>query len=222
MSSSLATLGSAGTLSEDQSEPLFTPSHVESAPTHRFIGRVNAKYGLSLETYHDLYRWSTTEVDRFWSEVWDFTDVVGHKGTHVVDMTATPPDNPAWFAEAQLNWAENMLRCRSPAKTALVEASGSPFFELRYRTLKYTRASRATSSRPEACTPSRQLCRAVHARIRPRLGPTCTGFETRRPCGFVLLKLYCECPLLALMLHCTSVLCCLCHGAAHSPRTVVP
>ncbi|EKM59066.1 uncharacterized protein PHACADRAFT_113281 [Phanerochaete carnosa HHB-10118-sp] len=123
MSASLATLGSAGTPSEDQPEPFFTPSHVESAPTHRFIERVNAKYDLSLETYYDLYRWSTTEIDKFWSETWDFTGVVGHKGTHVVDMAATPPDNPAWFAEARLNWAENMLRCRSPAKTALIEAT---------------------------------------------------------------------------------------------------
>ena len=42
---------------------------------------------------------------------------------HVVDAAARPPDNPAWFAEARLNWAENVLRCRSPDKVALVEAS---------------------------------------------------------------------------------------------------
>lgn len=119
------TLGVAGSTGEDATQPLFSPKSVENSPTHRFRLHVNAKYGLALETYEDLYRWSTTAFDHFWGEVWDQTDVVGHKGNHVVDRSALPPDNPAWFPEASLNWAENMLRCRSPTQTALIEASTS-------------------------------------------------------------------------------------------------
>lgn len=117
------TLGIAGTNQEAATTPLFSPESVENTPTHRFKRRVNGEYGLSLDSYSDLYRWSTSEVDAFWSQVWDQTDVVGHKGSHVVDKTALPPDNPQWFSEARLNWAENLLRCRSHEKTALVEAS---------------------------------------------------------------------------------------------------
>lgn len=118
-----STLCCAGNSPGDATAPLFSPRDVENTPTHRFKERVNAKHGLSLATYHDLFRWSTTHIDAFWSEVWDFTGVVGHKGEHVVDTAAAPPDNPTWFGEARLNWAENMLRCRSAEKTALIEAT---------------------------------------------------------------------------------------------------
>lgn len=114
-----ATLGS----NTEVYSQLFFPKSVENTPTHRFEEHVNVKYGLSLGSYADLHSWSTTEFDAFWSEVWDQTDVVGHKGNHVVDKSALPPDNPPWFSEARLNWAENMLRCRSSEKTALIEAS---------------------------------------------------------------------------------------------------
>ncbi|OJT03733.1 Acetoacetyl-CoA synthetase [Trametes pubescens] len=101
---------------------LYTPSFPESARVSSFMGRINAAHGLSLTTYHELYKWSTQNIDQFWSAVWDDTGIVGHKGSHVVDREAQPPENPAWFIEAKVNYAENMLRCRSPDKTALVQA----------------------------------------------------------------------------------------------------
>ena len=107
----------------DGTKPLYSPKDIESSRTYRFLKRVNAKFGLSLETYFDLWKWSTDHIDDFWGEVWDETGTIGHKGSHVVDTTALPPANPPWFAEARLNWAENMLRCRSQHKTALIEAS---------------------------------------------------------------------------------------------------
>ena len=102
---------------------LYTPSSPETSHTVHFLKRINAEHGLSLQSYSDLYKWSTDHIDKFWSAVWDDTDIVGHKGAHVVDVTARPPENPAWFTDARVNWAENMLRCRSPEKTALVQTS---------------------------------------------------------------------------------------------------
>ena len=109
--------------SQDSAKPLHAPDDVEATRTHRFLQRANAKHGLRLESYFDLWKWSTTDTDLFWGDVWDETGVVGHKGVHVVDKSALPPANPAWFAEAKLNWAENMLRNRSPTKVAIIEAS---------------------------------------------------------------------------------------------------
>ncbi|PIL37183.1 hypothetical protein GSI_00875 [Ganoderma sinense ZZ0214-1] len=101
---------------------LFTPASPETSATFRFLHRINAEYSLALASYHDLYNWSTENIDHFWSAVWDFTDILGLKGHHVVDTAALPPDNPPWFKEAQVNYAENLLRSRSPEKTALVQA----------------------------------------------------------------------------------------------------
>ena len=108
--------------------PLFAPTQeqLRSSGTHRFARVVNAKYNaLNPETYtyEQLYKWSVAHVDAFWGLVWDETGVVGYKGGHVVDNDARPSDNPQWFKEARLNWAENMLRVREESKVALIEAS---------------------------------------------------------------------------------------------------
>lgn len=103
-------------------QPLWRPSAPQSSSTFRFLERVNGKYGLTLASYFDLYKWSTAEIGDFWSTVWDETGIVGVKGAHVVDRDAVPAANPAWFADAEVNWAENMLQCRSPDKVALVHA----------------------------------------------------------------------------------------------------
>ena len=102
---------------------LWTPTSPETSATFRFLNRINAEHSLALSSYYDLYKWSVENIDQFWSAVWDATEVVGHKGAHVVDTAAQPPANPAWFKEAQVNWAENMLQCRAPDRTALVQAS---------------------------------------------------------------------------------------------------
>ncbi|KAI6119336.1 acetoacetyl-CoA synthetase [Pisolithus croceorrhizus] len=81
------------------------------------------KYHASLETYFDLYTWSTTHTDLFWSLVWDDVGIIGSKGTHTVDNQAVPAANPPWFQEARLNWAENMFYYRSEDKIALIQAT---------------------------------------------------------------------------------------------------
>ena len=106
-------------------KPLWLPINPYGTRTFRFRDTISAKYGISLSSYEDLYKWSVENIADFWSTVWDETGIVGDKGAHVVDSYATPAENPAWFSEAKINWAENMLRCRS-AHTALISISGFP------------------------------------------------------------------------------------------------
>lgn len=104
--------------------PLYQPRNPQESATFRFLATVNRTFHLSLTSYHDLWVWSTSHIDDFWGAVWDETGIIGHKGAHVVDNSALPPENPPWFTEADLNWAENMLQCRSSEKVALIQASG--------------------------------------------------------------------------------------------------
>lgn len=78
--------------------PLFQPIHPDpqASATIRFLNLVNATHGLQLQSYSELYKWSTTQLDAFWGLVWDFTNVIGEKGSHVVDKDALPPANPPW------------------------------------------------------------------------------------------------------------------------------
>jgi len=86
---------------------------------------MNTKYNLSLASYHDLWKWSTSAIDLFWDAVWDETGIIGYKGSHIIDSSANPSQNVPWFPDAQLNWAENMLQNRSFTKVALIQASQS-------------------------------------------------------------------------------------------------
>ncbi|KAF9247056.1 hypothetical protein BU15DRAFT_84622 [Melanogaster broomeanus] len=93
--------------------PLFKPPNPEASRCFGFLSK----------SYADLYNWSTTHIDLFWGDVWDEVSVIGHKGHHVVDNAASPAANPPWFSEARLNWAENMLLCRSKERIALIQAT---------------------------------------------------------------------------------------------------
>ncbi|KAF8204986.1 acetoacetyl-CoA synthetase [Pholiota molesta] len=116
-------IASSSQLATSDETPLFQPSDPEQSATIRFLQQVNAVHGLNLRSYFDLYKWSAAHLDAFWGMVWDATNVIGEKGAHIVDNGALPSANPVWFAEARVNWAENMLRCRSETKLALIEAT---------------------------------------------------------------------------------------------------
>jgi acetoacetyl-CoA synthetase len=85
-------------LSSQEESPLFQPVNAESSATFRFLRRVNSVHGLDLQSYLDLYKWSTAHLDAFWGMVWDETNVIGDKASHVVDNDALPLANPVWYA----------------------------------------------------------------------------------------------------------------------------
>jgi Acetyl-coenzyme A synthetase N-terminus len=108
----------------DDPDLLFSPKLPRHSHAFRFLDQINETHSLHLSDYHDLYNWSTSHIDAFWSTIWDYSNIIGHKGGHIVDTTALPSDNPQWFSDATLNWAENMLSCRSPHKIALIQTCG--------------------------------------------------------------------------------------------------
>ena len=64
--------------------------------------------------YAGLHRWSVEHPEEFWSSVWDFGVVLGDKGGTVVEQRERMP-GAAWFPQARLNFAENLLRRRDNA-----------------------------------------------------------------------------------------------------------
>jgi acetoacetyl-CoA synthetase len=108
--------------------PLWTPKDPSTSQTTKFRERINEKHNLHLETYEQLWEWSCSNRGMFWSEVWDFEGVVGKKGLGpFVDESARPSQNPTWFPDASLNWAENQLRHYKthPRDVALIQISES-------------------------------------------------------------------------------------------------
>ncbi len=45
----------------------------------KFLQHVNSKYGLALDGYPALYRWSVDNVAAFWAECWHFVGIKASK-----------------------------------------------------------------------------------------------------------------------------------------------
>ena len=75
------------------------------------LARFAASQGFEHTDYASLHRWSVSDLDGFWSAMWDFACVTGEKGS-----CAFRPDPACWmtgarfFPDARLNLAENLLR----------------------------------------------------------------------------------------------------------------
>jgi acetoacetyl-CoA synthetase len=98
---------------------LWTPSpeRVEASNLRAFA-RASGDDSVATGGYEALHRWSVAEPGRFWRAVWDWAGVVGEPGEAVVapggDMWRT-----RYFPDAELNFAENLLRRRDG--TAAIE-----------------------------------------------------------------------------------------------------
>ena len=77
--------------------------------------------GHDFGSYADLWRWSVTEPGSFWAAVWDYFEVLGHRGPGPVLTGEVMPD-VQWFTGTTLNYARNALRTAwtDPHRTAII------------------------------------------------------------------------------------------------------
>jgi acetoacetyl-CoA synthetase len=81
--------------------------------------------GLKFATYQDLWRWSVTDLDAFWSSIWDFFKIrSSRRYERALALDAMP--GASWFPDAELNYAEHALARRDdhPALIARSETRG--------------------------------------------------------------------------------------------------
>jgi acetoacetyl-CoA synthetase len=67
--------------------------------------------GLDFHAYQDLWRWSVTELDAFWSSIWEFFGVAPGAAPAPALAERRMP-GARWFPAAELNYAEVALRRR--------------------------------------------------------------------------------------------------------------
>ena len=92
-------------------EVLWRPSaeRAQKAQITRFRQRAAERAGRSLDDYAQLWAWSVEDPAAFWDLVWDFGEVLGEKGSVVVEDLDRMP-GARWFPGARLNFARNLLR----------------------------------------------------------------------------------------------------------------
>ena len=96
-----------------------TQSQIEQTKIWKFQQIINKKYSLELKGYDELHKWSEENAEKFWSCIWDITDVKGQKGQAPYLLDAHKMPGARWFPHAQLNYAENLLRFRDD-QTAII------------------------------------------------------------------------------------------------------
>lgn len=82
-------------------EVLWTPTLDGTTAIERFC----AAYGFA--DYDELWKWSVTDLEAFWTAVWNWCGVIGSPGT-VLSSREMP--GARWFEGATVNYAEHALR----------------------------------------------------------------------------------------------------------------
>lgn len=101
-------------------EPLWSPGpEVADTQIVEFARQAARIAGRDLSNYLELWRWSTTELEQFWSLVWTFFGVRSATSyTEVLSDHDLP--GARWFGGATLNYVEHALR-GDGKRAALIE-----------------------------------------------------------------------------------------------------
>jgi acetoacetyl-CoA synthetase len=102
--------------------PLWTPTpeRIANANVSAFINALNDAYraqDLHISNYHDLYDWSCRNPEHFWAAVWDFCGVIGSRKSLEVLHDGDKMPGAAFFPEAKINFAENLLERQHKGRT---------------------------------------------------------------------------------------------------------
>ena len=91
--------------------PLWQPSKrlKEDSLLQDFCKFINLK---SSKNFKELWHWSITNPDEFWSKFWDYSQILGDKGSVIIKRDKTF-NQSRFFPDSKLNYAENILKKRS-------------------------------------------------------------------------------------------------------------
>ncbi|MGA0555942.1 acetoacetate--CoA ligase [Larkinella sp. VNQ87] len=110
----------------DLPKPLWKPDRrlTEQSQLKRYLDWLFVKKGLYFRDYHDLWDWSTTDLEAFWESLWQFFNVQSHSEYEdVIEKPASGMIGTRWFTGATLNYAEHIFRHKTSERPAIVYQS---------------------------------------------------------------------------------------------------
>jgi acetoacetyl-CoA synthetase len=133
----------------ERGEKLWEPSSraVERSNLTRYTRWLDAERGRSFDDYHELWRWSVSELEEFWGSIWDFFAVdASAPYSDVLGERRMP--GARWFAGAELNYAEHLFRGKDDSALAVQHAAeGSELAEITWGELRTRVAATAAGLR---------------------------------------------------------------------------
>jgi acetoacetyl-CoA synthetase len=84
------------------------PERVDRAVLTDYLRWLQEHRGVSLRSHEELWRWSVTSLEDFWSSLWEYFAV---SSTEPWDTVLTSREMPGarWFPGSHVNWAEHAL-----------------------------------------------------------------------------------------------------------------
>ena len=107
---------------------LWTPSLPQNSQMHAFMQQ--AGYA----NYADLHAWSVREPAEFWRRLWQFCEVIGEPGK-VALVDGGDMQQASFFPEAELSFAENLLKRRDNGDALVFRMEDWPTVRLSYADL---------------------------------------------------------------------------------------
>jgi acetoacetyl-CoA synthetase len=106
-----------------EGELLWAPSEerVRASNLARYTAWLKAKNGKEFADYQELWMWSVSDLDAFWTSIWDYFGVgtLSHPSSALVEPRMPGAE---WFPGAELNYAERALAAEA-TKPAVVHMS---------------------------------------------------------------------------------------------------
>ncbi|KCZ86130.1 acetoacetyl-CoA synthetase [Hyphomonas adhaerens MHS-3] len=110
----------------DWGECLWTPSRsrIRNSNLLRFLTWLKGERGLDFSGYDELWNWSVSDLEGFWSAIWDHFGVEAEKRYDQVISDRQMP-GAVWFEGARLNFSQNVLRHERhmPDEAAIIAVS---------------------------------------------------------------------------------------------------
>lgn len=107
-------------------ELLWTPERERVAASQlvAFTHWLRTRRGLTFDAtthagYRELWRWSITDLERFWGAIWDFFEVRS-SAPYARVLAKREMPGADWFPGARLNYCEHALRHERPGADALL------------------------------------------------------------------------------------------------------
>ena len=98
------------------SKPIWVPSNerINNSLMHKFMQKGPRVF----DSYFDLHKWSVDDMESFWSQFWEFSNIKYSKNyDSILDNPVMP--GAKWFSGSKLNYAENLLK-GDPNQVAII------------------------------------------------------------------------------------------------------
>ncbi len=92
-------------------KPLWQPSEKlkEKSLLRDFCKFINFK---SSNNFKEIWQWSIDNPDEFWSKFWDYSKIIGDKGSEIIKKDKVF-NKTKFFPDSNLNYSENILKKKS-------------------------------------------------------------------------------------------------------------